>query len=118
MPSRRPPASDRIGRPPPRGLVTYTAHYLAAILTELHNYQDYPCAWPWDKTAAPYHPPVGYERIPYPFNTPTDEVWFAEHGSPPSLDAPGPLSEPPPPKQKQPAPKLRLAPIRRTGVDV
>lgn len=42
---------------------------------------------------APYvSPNPGYMPIPYPFDTATDEVWFAEHR----------YLEPPSPRQKQP----------------
>ena len=56
---------------------------------------------------APYTSPnPGFEPIPYPFDTPTDEVWFAEHTT----------SEPLPPKQEAPPKPLSIP--RRRGVDI
>lgn len=54
-PKKRVPrkVSDRIGKPPPRGLITYTANYLAEILTNLHSKHDYPAVYPWEPRAFP-----------------------------------------------------------------
>ena len=55
--------TGRQRKPPPPGLINYTAQYLAEILLDLHSQQDFAATYPWDNRQEPRRLPEIKPRL-------------------------------------------------------